>query len=524
MDYQTLWLKICSLAQVLEQAGLPKQRVLIACQSPRNFVLAFFACALVNAVAVPCPLPRRKSLTDRLQLIAHDCTAHAVIGDSDDVQSSAALLLNNPLLTIDLRQQTADLPHPMERRPDAGRGDAIVFLQYTSGSTGAPKGVAVTTDNLLHNCATIQERMALSEDSAVLIALPLFHDMGLVGGVLQAIYTGCTTGFLSPSELVQYPERWLQIISAYRITVTGGPNFIYDLTTQAVLDGVATDIDLSSLQVAFCGAEPIRPATIAKFINTMQPYGFTPRAFYPCYGMAESTLFITGGQPESLPLVCDRTGAAVMACGMPGADTVLAIVHPDTLELLPDGQVGEIWVHGSSVSPGYWAQATLTQQVFQARLAHDDPRPFLRTGDLGYLEHGVLFVCGRLKDLVIANGKKYAPQDIESEAEHSHAALRFAGGAAFSVAVKGEDRLVIVFELKRTWLRRQSEYPAIVQSIRAGIRSAVGLSVDEIMLIKPGSLPRTSSGKVKRTQCRLDYLEGRLHPLGVAPGQLAKPS
>lgn len=513
MDFQTLWLKVCSLAHVLRTKGLAEKRVLIVCKSPQNFILAFFSCLLVESIAVPCPLPKKKSLTDRLQLIAHDCTAHAVICDSDEVQNSNLERHENQLLVVDLRQAIPDLPHLTTLPPAKRRGDKIVFLQYTSGSTGEPKGVAISTDNLLHNCATIQEGMSLSEHSAVLIALPLFHDMGLVGGVLQAIYTGCTTSFLSPMEFAQYPERWLQIISAHRITVAGGPNFIYELAAQAVQDGSVGRIDLSSLRVAFCGAEPIRPATIARFNDTMKQFGYSPNAFYPCYGMAESTLFITGGQPTAIPLICDETGSAVVACGTAGRDTRLVIVDPDTRALLPDGQVGEIWVHSRSISQGYWEQTALTRQVFQACLANGDLTPFLRTGDLGYLKRGVLFVSGRLKDLVIINGRKYAPQDIECEAENSHEALRIAGGAAFSVSFNGRERLIIVFEIGRAWLRRQSEQPEIVKSIRASIHSALGLSVDEIVLIKPGSLPRTSSGKVRRAQCRLDYLEGRFDSL-----------
>lgn len=511
LTFQALWQGAAALAVTLKEKGLGGQRVLLVCKSHKNFVLAFFACMLAGAVAVPTAPPRRKALLGRLQLLATDAQVLAVICDGDEMQGFA--LDGTPLPQIDLRTGITPEQTALDAQrwtPPALNGNSIAFLQYTSGSTGDPKGVMVSHGNLMCNCEAIRQGMEFTPESSIFTALPLFHDMGLVGGVLESMVVGCVGNIMSPTEFVQYPERWLQIISAFKVSISGGPNFMYELAARNIKPEDLAGCDLSSWKVAFCGAEPIRAATMELFSRQFAPFGLRPEAFYPCYGMAESTLFITGKQIDALPSVCDLVGNSVVGCGEPRHDTGLAVVDPETACRLPECEVGEIWVSGASVALGYWQRPELTQAMFQAKIVGGDGCPHLRTGDLGYLKDGQLYVTGRLKDLIIAYGKKYAPQDLEEEAERSHPALRVGGCAAFAVADGNGDKVVLVCELQREWLRRHAEWPGVAAAVRSAVNAAHGAAVGEVVFLKPGALPRTSSGKVRRSQCKADYLADAL--------------
>jgi acyl-CoA synthetase (AMP-forming)/AMP-acid ligase II len=508
LTFHELWEQAAALAQVLQSRNLGGERSLLVCRSQKNFVIAFFACLLAGTVAVPTAVPRRESLISRLKLILRDARARAIIFDCDELRSE--------LVKLDIRScLQSDAPFGLSARwsPWSPAPGMPAVLQYTSGSTGDPKGVVITHHNLIQNCAVIQKAMAISADSSVLLPLPLFHDMGLLG-VLQAMHSGSVTSFLSPSEFVQYPERWLQIISAFQIDVSGGPNFMYELAARVIKPAQIADIDLSLWRVAFCGAEPIRAATIARFSECFENRGFKREAFYPCYGMAEATLFVTGNKVSAGATFRVHEGTTIVGCGAPQEGTHIEIVDIDTFEKVPEGCVGEIWVRGSSVAQGYWMQPELTRQTFGACLRHSDSPSFLRTGDLGFVADGELYVSGRVKDVVIINGKKYAPQDIEHEAQQSHPGLRGCGGAAFGVADRGSERLVVVFELTREWLRRPLDWPRIASAVRSSLNASHGITPHDVVLIKPGALPRTSSGKIRRGQARKDYLAGHLHRLG----------
>jgi acyl-CoA synthetase (AMP-forming)/AMP-acid ligase II len=520
LTFRMLWEQAAALAFLMQSHGLENQRALLVCRSQKNFVVAFYGCLLAGVIAVPTAPPRRKSLFGRLELIARDAGARAVIFDCDDLERTAFELAGETLAQFDLRScMRSEDPAALAGRWEHRRtgSDDIVLLQYTSGSTADPKGVVVSHANLAHNCAAVTEAMAFSAESSLLTAVPLFHDLGLVIGVVEPMYVGCIGSFLSPGEFAQYPERWLQIISDFRITTSGGPNFMYDLAARSLIPEEIPDLDLSSWRVAFCGAEPIRAAVISRFTRLFERVGFKAEAFYPAYGLAEATLLVTGNPASTVPTVCNREGKKIVGCGMPWHDTQLEIVDPDTLRPVPEGEIGEIWISGKGVARGYWGRPELTTQTFEARLANDDPRRFLRTGDLGFLQDGELFISGRLKDLIIVNGQKYAPQDIEDEAERSHAALRQSGGAAFGVYEDNVERVVVIFELKRDWMRREFEWPHIKSAIRAAISTAYGLGVNDVVFIKPGALPRTSSGKVRRAQCRKDYLSRSLARPGLSP-------
>lgn len=511
-----LWQQAATLADRMVREGWRGQCVLLVCRQERSFVVAFYACLMAGVIAVPTAPPRRQLLHERLRLLARDARAKAILCDFDEIAQTGFQSGDGGLAVLDLRGVAPDpaIAFAMPRID----GDAPAFLQYTSGSTGDPKGVVVTHANLIHNSECIRASMGMSAASSVLVGLPLFHDMGLVGGVLQSMYAGCTATFLPPAELVQYPERWLRLVSTLRITTSGGPNFMYALAADEVPDEALEGLDLSCWQVAFCGAEPIRAATVERFSRRFAGVGFRPGAFYPCYGMAEATLFIAGGRVGEAPGVVRRDGADVVCCGEPAAGMRLRIVDPDTRTVVDDGAIGEIWVAGDSVAGGYWGREALTDAVFHAGLPEEGDGHWLRTGDLGWLQAGRLYVSGRLKDLIIVNGRKYAPHDLEAAVEGIGPAVRRGGVAAFAIAGAAGEKAVVVAELEREWFRRNHEWPGLAATARTAVHAAQGVHVADIVFIRPGALPRTSSGKVRRAQCRNDYLDGRFHALPADAG------
>lgn len=510
-----LWEQAVGLAVLLQSRQLSKRTVLLVCKSQTRFVIAFFACLLAGVIAVPSAPPRRRALAGRLALLASDAGAHGIITDCDEIAIGATEILAW-LPCLDLRAYD-NIPYHADGA--AGlidqhiSGDSIAFLQYTSGSTGAPKGVVVTHANLIHNCAVIQEGMCITPSSVIFTALPLFHDMGLIGGVLAGMYVGCVANCMPPNEFIQYPERWLIIVSKYKVTISGGPNFMFQLAAGAIEEEQLIGCDLSSWQVAFCGAEPIRASTIARFTERFAPIGFRAEAFYPCYGMAESTLFITGGVVGKLAAIKDRQGSKIVGCGVPRKDMRVCIVDPATRERVIDGELGEVWVHGASVAQGYFNQAALTDQCFHAVVANGAPTEhYLRTGDLGFMEKGELYITGRLKDLIILYGKKYTAEDIEEAATSAHDAVRPGCSAAIGVDREGSERLVLVVELSREWFGRRAEWKAISGSLRSHLSNFFHIALGETIFLGPGALPRTSSGKVQRGQCRSHYSAGAFSP------------
>jgi amino acid adenylation domain-containing protein len=535
LSYQVLDQRARMIGAALQQAYPPGERALLLYPPGLDYIAAFFGCLYAGLVAVPAypPNPARLDRTlGRLQAIVQDARPAAALTTSA-IRPLAELLAAQDAVFQPITWIATDALDPRLadtwRPPEVG-AETLAFLQYTSGSTATPKGVMLTHRNLLHNSAQIKRCFGHSSASRGVIWLPPYHDMGLIGGILQPLYAGFPVTLLSPVAFLQQPFRWLQAISRYQATTSGGPNFAYDLCARKITPEQRAQLDLSSWRVAFNGAEPIRPETLARFAEVFEPCGFRGSAFYPCYGLAESTLIVSGGPTDAAPVIqaFRPTGAAhdaleaapaeapgvrrLVGSGLVLPDEQIAIIHPETRQPCQPGQIGEIWVASPSVAQGYWERPDETAQTFRQRLPGYEGAQFLRTGDLGILHAGELFVTGRLKDLIIIRGRNYYPQDIELTVERSSAAFRPGCGAAFSVPVEGEERLVVVQELDRQ--ARSPDVPALAATIRQAVAEQHEVQVYAVALIKHGSLPKTSSGKIQHRATRDKFLEGGLELIG----------
>ncbi|HEU5039442.1 MAG TPA: fatty acyl-AMP ligase, partial [Gemmatimonadales bacterium] len=408
--------------------------------------------------------------------------------------------------------------------PGSGQGD-LAFLQYTSGSTTEPRGVMVTHGSLMANLDAIRRTFRQAPGTESVCWLPPYHDMGLVGGILAPLYLGTPATLLPPAGFLQRPVRWLQAISRFRATVSGGPNFAYELCVRRATPGQCEGLDLGMWEVAFSGSEPVAPATLQRFAERFAPHGFRPTAFKPCYGLAEATLLVAtppGRTPPAIrtfhagelqrgrarPAACTETdGTPLPSCGPPVER--VAIAEPETRTPCAPGVVGEIWVSGPSVARGYWSHPEDDGTVFNALLAGTDEPRWLRTGDLGFLLDGELFVTGRLKDLIIVEGANHYPQDLERTAAAAHPGLHAAEAAAFSVSLPGREGVVVAVAP-----HRHTEGPAaeLRQAVRAAVAAAHDIRLHDVILVRTGGLPRTASGKIRRGLCRAAYEEGTLEP------------
>jgi acyl-CoA synthetase (AMP-forming)/AMP-acid ligase II len=539
LTYGELHTQAQTIAAQLQSIAQPGERALLLFQPGLEFIVGFFGCLYAGVIAVPAYPPRRNQSLSRLQSIATDAEATIVLTTSSllaTIQTAAP----DTLMLSDLQWIATDLLSDALaahwQAPPIAR-DSLAFLQYTSGSTGDPKGVMISHGNLLHNSALIQNCFQDTPESQGVSWLPVYHDMGLIGGVLQPIYVGAQTVLMSPMDFLQKPIRWLEAISRYGATTSGGPNFAYDLCIQKITPEQLEKLDLSRWELAFTGAEPVRADTLEKFAATFAPCGFRKSAFYPCYGMAETTLIVSGGAKAAEPPVLSvdamslelnqviisvkpqDTDRQIVGCGQTCLNQQLLIVHPETLVPCADDQVGEVWVSGSSIAQGYWNRVEQTAQAFRAApatidgettgAAIADAPTFLRTGDLGFLHNGELFITGRLKDMIIIRGQNHYPHDIERTVETSHEALRAGCGAAFAIDFKGAERLVVVQEVERSYLRKLDEH-TVASSIQQAVSSHHGLDIFATVLVKTGSIPKTSSGKIRRHACRMEFLTGSL--------------
>lgn len=497
-----------------------------------DYIAAFFGCLYAGVVAVPAypPDPTRlgRSLP-RLQAVFADAEAGCLLTTAAISRLAESLFRYAPDLkdaqwlttdTVAEGAESAWTPPPVT-------ADSLAFLQYTSGSTGTPKGVMLSHANLLHNEQLITLGFALSRPAVCVSWLPPYHDMGLIGTILHPMYLGYPLVAMSPLAFLQRPMRWLEAVHRHRGTCSGGPNFAYDLCLRKSTPEQRRALDLSSWELAFCGAEPVRADTLDRFADAFAPAGFQRQASYPCYGLAEGTLIVSGGQKSSTPIVRPYVGAALtrgvvapaesdtgqgtktlVGCGttLPGQD--IAIVEPSSLERLPEGRVGEIWVSGSSVASGYWRREAESESIFAARLAdRSSDRAYLRTGDLGFLDGGELFVTGRAKAVIIQRGRNMHAEDIEQCAERAHAAMRPGCSAAFSIEEGGEERLILVAE---TSGRTEEETDACIAAVYRQIAEDLEIQAHHIILIRARTIAKTSSGKIQRYAVRDALLAEKL--------------
>ncbi len=528
ITYGELDLRARAIAAFLQSKGLEQERALLLYPAGLDFIAAFFGCLYAGTIAVPASLPQTKRGLARLRTIAEDAQAACVLTTGEFLSKIEREVWANRVVCV--ASEAIDSAEAAGWREPMIDGHSLAYLQYTSGSTSTPKGVMVTHANVLENSAYIQHGFEHGPESVSLSWLPHFHDMGLVDGIIQPLYSGFLGLLMSPATLLQNPARWLQAITRYRVTHSGGPNFAYDLCVRRVDEAQRALLDLSSWQVAYNGAEPVRHETLERFASAFSPCGFRRQAFYPAYGLAEATLKVTGRRRGEGPVYRTLRKSALaehrvvpgdfgeaesrtlVGCGRAALGTEVMIVNPESSLRCGPEEVGEIWVSGPGVAAGYWNRSEETERVFQARVAQSAGSDFLRTGDLGFVAEGELFITGRLKDLIIIRGRNHYPQDVELAMQSCHAALKPDGGAAFSVEAANEEQLVVVHEIES---RGATEAAEIIAAIRAVIAEEFELQPAAVVLIRSGTLPRTSSGKVQRGACREAFLNGTLREIAA---------
>ncbi|MEG4215636.1 amino acid adenylation domain-containing protein [Microcoleus sp. Pol14C6] len=525
----------------LQTLGVTGERALLLFPPGLDYLAAFFGCLYAKVIAVPLYPPKLKRNLAKISAIAKDAGATVAIAPARHLENLEQLCEQAPDLKA-MRWLSAEaLSDDGEKwQQPPIHSDSVAYLQYTSGSTSTPKGVMVSHANVLYNIEYIHRGFDHDAESVAVTWLPHFHDMGLIDGLLKPLYLGIPSYFMPPAAFIQNPMCWLEAISRYKATHSGGPNFAYDLCASKIskmLGDGEKMLDLSSWRVAYNGAEPIHKETLERFTQTFEPCGFQADAFCPAYGMAETTLKIatvrSGTTPTFLPVDAgalennhivevaegDRGARTLVGCGFPEFGTKVAIVNPESLMQCQPQEVGEIWVAGETVARGYWNRPEETEKTFQAYLSDTSEGPFLRTGDLGFLRDRELFVTGRLKDLIIIRGRNLYPQDIERTAERSHPSLRQGAIAAFSVEVAGEEQLVIVQELQSRKAPDNAE--EIISAIRSSIAQEYEVQIYGVVLIKPGSIPKTTSGKIQRRAACADFIADNLEVVASSILELA---
>lgn len=529
VNYGELDRRARSIGALLQTLGVSHgDRVLLLYPQGIDYVAAFLGCLYAKVVAVPAYPPRRNSSLGRIQSITADSGAVVALTTTKILALVEARVKDDIWLRKLTWHSTDDLDPMSADDWQAPRVDesTLAFLQYTSGSTSTPKGVMVSHGNLLLTLQDMDMGWNHTAESLIVSWLPMFHDMGLIYGILQPLYSGVPCVFMPPAAFLQSPIRWLRAISRFRATHSGAPNFAYELCLNKISAEQRASLDLSSWHMALNAAEPVRASTLRRFSEVFAPFGFSASAFSPGYGLAECTLKATAVRSWTAPrtvrvnaraLEHDRVKLAkteeeareLVGCGGSEIGTKIVIVNPSSHTRCSKSEVGEIWLSGAVVASGYWNRPEDSADTFEAYLAETGEGPFLRTGDTGFLYAGELFITGRIKDLIIIRGVNHYPQDIELTVQQSHTALASDCGAAFSVEAEGEERLVVVQELERT-ARRHVDEACVIEDIRQAISEQHELQVHAVVLIKPSSLPKTSSGKIRRSACRTKFLSGEL--------------
>jgi amino acid adenylation domain-containing protein/non-ribosomal peptide synthase protein (TIGR01720 family) len=531
LTYRDLDLRARTIAAALQQQAAPGDRAILLFHSGPDYVAAFFACLYAGVIAVPAypPESNRRHHQERLLSIIADAEPRLLLTGAD---LRATLLQMDELSNIDapplLCVDTLDRALAEGWQGPALSADDIAFLQYTSGSTALPKGVQVSHGNLVANESLIRHGFGidLNPDDVIVSWLPLYHDMGLIGGLLQPIFSGVPCVLMAPAYFLTRPLRWLEAISQYRGTISGGPDFAYQLCAARVSESALERLDLSCWRVAYSGSEPIRQDSLDSFADKFASCGFTPDSFFASYGLAEATLFVAGGQRGKgiASLRLDEQALArnvaepgdgnpVMSCGTGQPGHGVLIADPHSLTVLGENQIGEVWACGPSIAHGYWRNPEATAKTF----VEHDGRTWLRTGDLGFQRHGELYITGRLKDMLIVRGHNLYPQDIEKLIERDIDAVRKGRVAAFAVAQEGAEGIGIAAEVSRS-VQKILPADGLINAIRQTVAEAFQQAPGVVVLLNPGALPKTSSGKLQRSACRTRLADGSLDSYSVFTG------
>ncbi len=534
LTYQELDAHARRIASNLQRQGAAGERVLVLCPPGLEFVAGLFGCLYAGAVAVPVHPPVRDHLVPRVESIIADAQPSFALSNAE-MQARIKPTVDDLVKGRPLRWCVTDTVGDARQwvPPDLDAG-TVAMVQYTSGSTAAPKGVVLSHGNLVHNLEAIRQAWKSGFDRVGygVFWLPPYHDMGLIGGILETLYVGGTCNLMPPNAFIKRPMRWLEAMSRHRAMITAAPNFAYDLCVELSTPEQRAALDLSNWSTAMCGAEPVRSATLQGFAEAFAPAGFRPEAFYPVYGLAEATLLVSGGSDSPVPVVrhIDRVAlrerrvverapedpgaATLVGCGRPQGGQQVIIVDPDTRRPCAADEVGEIWVAGPSVAQGYWGSPEKTAEAFSAYLADTGRGPFLRTGDLGFLRSGELFVTGRRKDLIIIRGSNHYPEDIEITVQACHPALLRGRGAVFSISPGPDaaEQLVVVQEVSHQQLA-EADLNAILDAIRTAVTENHEIQAHAVVLLEPLRIPTTSSGKIQRSACREQFLDGQLEPV-----------
>lgn len=502
------------------------ERVLLLYPPGLDFAVAFVACLYAGMVAVPAPLPGRQAhQQNRIRRIASDADVVAILTDAASAPAIAEWAQAQDLSHVPwvVTGPDADLPAPEHWHLPKVNRQTLVLLQYTSGSTGDPKGVMVDHGNLLHNVDSLRSAYGLDQGTRFGGWIPMFHDMGLMGLLLPALFLGSTCVLMSPPTFLKRPHLWLKMMDRFDIHFSAAPNFAYELCVQRVTDEQLVGLDLSRWRWAANGSEPVQAETIRQFAERFAAVGFAPTSMCPCYGMAETTLFVSG-TGSRLPRIVEVDaealaqhrwvpqpgGRALVSCGH-AKDYDVAVADPDTGERLPLGAVGEIWLRGPSVTQGYWMHPQASAEVYDA--GFDSERGYFRTGDLGALHDGELVITGRSKEVLIVHGRNLYPQDIERELRARHPELAGSVGAVFTVSAPLEE-VVVAHEVRGEL--DQDALAQLARAIRQTLTQEIGISVAAVLLLSAAGVLRTTSGKIQRTAMRQAFMRGQLNPLHAA--------
>ncbi len=539
LTYRQLDMRAARLAHQLKEQLTPGARVMLVLEPGLNYVTALFAIFKAGATAVPSFPPVGTRAVSRFASICNDCNAQLVIAEGS-LQASVDRLNGSLSAEGSFPEwlfvgsdffETQD-PSQVSMHTSSAERNGVQFpalLQYTSGSTGSPKGVILSATNLISNSRVLDIRLGSAQEHIGFTWLPPYHDMGLMGALLLSVYSGFTLVLMTPAHFVQRPLRWLKGLSTHQVTTSVAPNFALDLCVDTIADEEIAELDLSRLKLLFCGAEPVRQATLDRFSEKFKTAGFSRGAFVPCYGLAEATLFISGksdrdARPRALlldreslacglarPASADAAAAAVISCGTVASGHVMAVVDPDTKQRLQPGGVGELWFKGASVAQGYLNQPEASREIFNAFIAGDpQDGPYLRTGDLGFILDDELYITGRIKDVIIFAGRNLYPADIEAAAQASHPAIRANGVVAFSVTRSDVEHLVVVAEILRSAKLTGEDLKNVEDAIAAAITRSHGLAPHTVHLAPALTIPLTTSGKVRRGACRDAFISGAL--------------